>query len=408
MGGGEGGMINNEPLETILLTAKDISTVVEIYDANTVPTAAGFDPGDALECFAAVEGIVFEGVAYKCLLKSIGSVTRTITSEINSASVVFSNLTNEISRFEFEHGFEGLILVVRLISRSLSNSLDKSQVLFTRRCEKPKSGKKESLSVSAKFILDSLDVAMPRRKFTPEDYKGRTEDDPEFEGFKVMPQSGYVSYSVRVRRGGLLGLFGFKKTIQQTLPYSSYSDLEANRPLPEVFGTMQILGTHIAAVDVGTFLRIRTAFCEGPIADIINARSTNVNFPLSSTAYHEALGYLGTANGPDDPSWVAPGLYSRTAHIRGGMNNSAVDENDEAPDVAAVIKGRILKVWDGTDWNTEEWTNNAASVWRYLLTGGDYFTLDENWIDDAAAGKVFDYNAEQIFNVNASDFLFLD
>jgi hypothetical protein len=401
-------MINNPALEAILTTAKDISIVAEIYDADTVPTEDGFAPNEALDCFAAVEGIEFEAATYKCLIKSFGSVSRSITSEINATTVTFSNLTTEIAQFEFTHGFEGLILVVRLISRSQSVSLATSQILFVGRCEKPKSGKKDSFSISAKSVLDSLAVNIPRRKFTPEDYLGREPDDPEFEGFIYMPQEGYVGYSERVPKGGLLGALGFKKTVKKTLAYSSYSALDANKSLAEVFGMTQILGTHIGYVDVGSFLKIRTAFCEGPIEDIINARSTNLNFPLNPGAYDEALGLVGELNGPDDPGWVSPGLYSRTAHIRAELDNSEVSVTDAAADVAAVIKGRILPVWDGSNWSTEAWTNNGAAVWRYLLTGGDYFALDPNWVDDESVGEVFEYNAESIFNVNSSDFLFLD
>ena len=401
-------MIDNDELKTILQTAKDISIVAEIYDADVVPTVDGFDPADALGCFAAVDGINFAGVDYTRLVKQFKGVSKSMTSEIDDSGITFSNLTGEIADFEFTHGFEGLILVIRLISRAQSDSLTKSQIFSAHRCEKPKSGKKDSLSVSAKSVMDSPETIIPRRKFTPEDYLGRESTDPEFEGFIHMPQTGYVTYSERVRRGGILGLFGFKKTVQRTLAYSSFSDLDANKPLPEVFGTMQILGTHIGYQDVGSFLKIRTAFCEGPIEDIINARSTNVNFPLNSGAYDEALGLVGEANGPDDPSWVAPGLYSRTAHIRGELDNSEVSVTDDAADVAAVIKGRILKVWDGSEWVTESWTNNGASVWRYLLTGGDYFTLDENWIDDDATGETWGYNNEPIFNVNGNDFLFLE
>lgn len=401
-------MIDNDALKAIWQTAKDISTVAEIYSADTAPTADGFDPADALDCFAAVAGIVFQDVEYKRLVNNFGSVSRTMTSEINSGSITFSNRTGEIAQFEFEHGFEGLILVIRCISRSLSVSLETSQILCAVRCEKPKSGKRDSLSVSAKSVLDSLEVLMPRRKFTAEDYLGRDAGDPEFEGFPFMTQTGFVSYSERVKRGGILGIFGFKKTVQKTLAYSSYSDLEANKPLPEVFGMMQIVGTHIGYVDAGSYLKIRTAFCEGPVEDIINARSVNVQFPLDAGAYDEALGGVGEDNGPDDPTWVAPGLYSRTVHIRGQLDNSLVSETDEAADVVAIIKGRILKDWNGTDWATERWTNNPASVWRYLTTGGDYFNLDENWVDDDKTGECWEYNDDRIFNVNSSDFLFLD
>ena len=402
-------MIVNESLENILLNATDISVVCEVYSPDSVPTANGFDPEDALECFAAVSGIVFRTREYKSLVKRFGSIKRTITSEVNSTSIEFSNVSREIAQFEFATGFEGLILVVRLISRSLSVDLTDSQILFAGRCEKPKSGKKDSLSVSTNFILGSLDVNIPRRKFGPDDPEGRVVTDPEFEGFRFMPQYGSVSYSIRVKRGGILGLFGFKKTVLKTLAYSSFSDLEADKYVPEVFGRMQIQGVHIGYIDVGIAIRIRTAFCEGEIEDLVNVRSVDPNFPLSPTSYAEAYGEIGALNGPDDPAWVAPGNYSRTAHIRGQADNSAVAESDPAPDVVGVIFGRLVTTPDPDTeiWEITEWSDNAAAHTRFLLTSEDYGKLDANWIDDDAANEVFDFNAEKIFDMSVNDFVFI-
>lgn len=402
-------MLDNASLENILTTATDVSIVCEIYGADEVPGTNGFDPVDAIDCFAAVSGITFRTRIYKKLVKKFGNIKRTVTKEVNTASVEFSNLSREISQFEFANGFEGLLLVVRLISRSQSIAVTDSQILFVGRCEKPKGGKNDSLSVSATQILGTLDVNVPRRKFTKEDIEGRVTSDPLFEGFLFIPQYGTVSYSVRQKRGGILGLFGFKKTVTKTLAWSSFSDLDANKPVPEVFGRSQIMGTHIGYVDVGVAIRLRTAFCEGEIEDIQNARSTDTSFPLSGTSYAEVLGLTGSANGPDDPSWVAPGYYSRTAHIRGQADNSAVASTDPAPDIVAVILGRKMLTPNGSGvWNTTLFNVNAAAHIRFLLTTSDYGKLDASWIDDASFYESWLYNAEQIFNTSINDFIFVE
>jgi hypothetical protein len=116
-------MIENDDLKDILLTAMDVSVVCELYDSDTVPGVDGFDPDNAIECFSAVEGITFAGRDYKRLVQKFGSIKRTLTKEINSATVEFSNVSREISQFEFNYGFEGLILVIRMISRSMSTTL---------------------------------------------------------------------------------------------------------------------------------------------------------------------------------------------------------------------------------------------------------------------------------------------
>lgn len=398
-------MIDNSALQTILETATDISIVCEIYSADAVPTDDGFDPDDALDCFAAVEGISFAGQDYKCLVKKFGTVKRTITKEINSASVTFSNVTREISDFEFTHGFEGLILVIRLLSRSQSVLLTDTQTLFAGRCEKPDSGDKEALTVTAKFILGSLDVKIPRRKFGPEDHEGRVSGDPEFEGFAYAQQYGTTTYPRRKSAGGILGLLGFKKTVKQTLHWSSHSDLDANKSVPEIFGRVQILVTLIAAADVGTHLRYRGAVCEGEV-ESFTAYSTDSTLPITFTAYLNGL--VGSLNGPDDPDIPGQGYYSRTAYMRAIIVNSTMDETDAAPDVAAIVHGRKMPIPTGGVWGGSEWTDNPAAHMRFLLTNEHYYNLDENWIDNDYVNECFDFNEQLIFNTSISDFLFVD
>jgi hypothetical protein len=401
-------MISNAALATILETATDLTVVAEVYSSDAAPTVNGFDPADAIDCFASVLGVSYRGRTYNQLVTNIGGIKRSIDDEVNTASITFSNMSREISDFEFNGGgFEGLILVIRLVSWSLSVELDESQILFAGRCEKPKSGKRDSLQVTAKFILDSQMVTIPRRKFGPQDYAGREPTDPEFEGFRFMPKEGNLTYSIRKKRGGLLGLFGIKKTVKATLHYSTYSALDANRSLPEVFGFAQIVGTPLGWFDAGTHLQIRTAFCEGEIEDFINTRSVDSTLPLDSVAFAKQYGLVGAANG-DDPAWVAPGYYSRTALIRGQIDNSSMDVTDPAPDVVSIIKGRLLPTPDdGGVWGSPVWTENGAAVVRYLLTGGDYYDLDENWTDNDTFVEAYNHNAETILDPYRSDFLFL-
>lgn len=402
-------MITNPALENILKFATDISIVCEIYSADTTPGADGFDPADALDCFAKVSGITFRGKTYKRLVRSFGSITRTITEKTNSAQVTFDNLSREISDFEFNTGFEGLILVIRLLSRSQSVALTDSQILFVGRCEQPKSGTKERLTVTANFILSSLDTEIPRRKFAPEDHEGRTPGDILFEGFRFMPQYGVTTYNVRVRRGGLLGLLGFKKTVTRTLQYSSYSDLDAERSVPEAFGRVQLAGVHMAYSDIGTSFRTATAFCEGEIEGYINIRSATPQFPL--TSYAPRYGKLG---GVDEqvpnpiPDWVGNGYYSRTAYIYATANGSAVEVVEPAPDIVAVILGKkILTPDEFGVWNTTVWTDNPAAVVRFLMTSDYYYKLNENWLDNDSFLAAYRFNDEMLFDLSYSDFLFV-
>jgi hypothetical protein len=406
-------MIDNPVLEDILETATDITKVCEFYSPDAEPSINGFDPADALACFAPVKNIYYRGRSYKRLVKDFGAIKRTINDEINSSSVDLSNVSKEVVQFDATYGFEGLILVVRLLSRNLSHELTESQTLFAGRCDKPDKGTKNIISISARSVLDSPSVTIPRRRFVPDDYKGRDPADPEFEGFKIMPKEGNLTYSTRKKKGGIAGWFGLKKTVVATLHYSTYSNIDVNRYLPEVIGYAQIVLTHLGWFDAGTHLQIRSAACEGPIADFINTRSIDSTLPLDASSYAEQLGLVGAANG-DDPSWVAGGyFYSRTALIRGQIDNSAMDVTDEAPDVVSIIKGRLLLTPDAEgNWVTTQWTDNAAAAIFYLMCGSslgpDYYALGQGWIHKPSFKKVYDYNGEAILDPSSSDFLFLE
>lgn len=405
-------MIDNPALQAILLTATDFSTVCEIYAADAVPSVDGFDPADAIDCFAAVSGITFGTRTYKKLVSNFGGIKRTIGDETNTATVTFSNRTREIAEFEFTNGFEGLILVVRLISRGLSVALSDSQVLFAGSCDKPKSGSSKSLTVSARSILSGQSVIIPRRKFTKEDAKGRESTDPEFEGFIVLPQTGSILYSTREKRGGILGWFGLKKTVRHTLQWSSVSDDLSGKSVPVVFGYAQILLTHVSYEDVGIAIRMKSAVCDGLIEDLINVRSLDTRLPLSPTSYAEFYGERGTANSLNQ-SWVTPGYFSRTAMLESQGDNSAIDVTDPAPDIVAIVKGLKLLTPDGSgDWVTKQWTDNPAAVLYYLLVGTDwgpdYYSLNESWLDIDSFNEAYQYNQEMIFDLSSSDFIFID
>jgi hypothetical protein len=410
-------VIDNPDWKLILQTATDIQTVVEIYDSDASPTDEGFYPGDAIALYSTVSGISFDGFDYTRLVSSIGGITRTITKQANNASVTFSNVSRDISTFEFTTGFEGLIMVIRTISVSnWTTDLDLCQILFAGRCEKPTSGDKNSLTVTANWILGGIEVQIPRRRFTNYDQEGRTASDANFEGFLFMPEEGTITYSTRVKRGGFLGLLGFKKTVKNTLSYSSHSDLDANKYVPEIFGNAQILLAHIAYEDVGAELRGRSAASEGEIYDITNARAVQSLLAFEGdysvfkgkTGAANSLGGLETNPWPGNPSPYNH-YYSKTSGIIWHASNSDVSVDEPAPDVAALISGRLVTIPDASgEWtNTGQFSMDPAAQTRFVITSADYFKLDESWIEPDDFTEGYNFNREQITALTTNDFVFL-
>lgn len=420
-------MIENERLRELWSRDGSAACACEFYSADATPTSEGFDPVDALACFASTE-FTFRGRTYSRIVNRFGQIKRTISGEINTTNVTLNNLDRAVAQFEFQYGFEGLIMVVRLLDLEESVALSDTQLLFVGRCEKPESGTKNEITVPAKFVLGSLDVRLPRRKFGPDDPEGRTSDNDEFEGFVHMPVTGQNNYNRIEKRGGFLGWWN-KKEVRVTEQWSSYANYDANKSLPVCVGQVQMLGVTMAAADVGPQIRMQKAFCEGPIQDFINVRSTDPNLPLNAPtmvpgggSYWETYGLVGSANDldptnfgwdtwPGEPNPATGGrfYYSRTARIACQADNSALDVSDPEPDVAAVVQGLLMYTPDASgNWSVFQWTDNAAAFVYYLLTDSTYYRLHANWIDTAYFTEAYRYNDELIFNTSVDDFIFVE
>jgi len=407
-------MIVNSALENILTNATDFAVVVEFYSADAAPP---FDPNDALLRFSSVAGLSFFGAEYTELVKNFGRIKRTINAELNTAQVELSNLDRTASDYEFNSGFEALIKVVRLISRNASDTLEKSLVLFAGRCERPTGGTRESVSIDANQIFGAIDAEIPRRKFSPDDPNGLPPQDPNFEGFRFIPQYGTIAYSSRERRGGLLGLFGFKHNVTRHAEASSHSDIDAERYLPVAFGRVQVYGMHLAYVDLGTTIRFTTAFLEGKIEDYVNWRTDDTRFSIYGTV-HKRFGYAA-GDGPSPyeqvpvpgatPDWVGNGYYARTALIFSQVLGTNVQDVDAAPGVIVVALATLVTVPDGGgDWAADNvWSDNPAAHARFLITSDDYGKLSSAWLNDESFFNSHQYNDQIIFDSSGSDLLFV-
>lgn len=412
-------MIVDATLEAVV-TSEDTSLLVEIYPADITPDATGFDPADALLLYSTIDGLTFAGEIYTRLIRSVGRIKRSIGEESNTFQVTFDNADqdypNEPANFELDTtlGFEGKVLVVRLISRSLSVGETSSLILFVGRCEKPKSGSRESVSVTATQIFAAIDTDIPRRKFTAQDESGKHPSDPNFEGFPFAVQYGVTTYSERKKSGGFFGLFSGWKTKRATLAYSSFSDLDAEKCLPFAWGRVQIMGTHVAYADIGTGIRATTMMMEGPIETLMNFRTDdsrfNIFLPVSTYFGYEAGGGpVGHEQVPNpDVTWPGRGYYANSAYGYLGIGGTNIDEVDEAPGIICVaLATRGLTPDSSGDWVTTSWNDDGAALTRHVLTDPHYGKLASGWIHDASFYEGWNFHKEPIFDTSYADVIFL-
>lgn len=419
-------MITDPNIATVV-NAEDTCVVVEFYPSDAAPSDDGFDPNDALLCFSEIAGLTFAGVEYQRRIKSMGRTKRSITAEANSFSVELDNEKDSdgvrtMSNFELNNiGFEGLIIVQRLISRALSDTYDKSVILFVGRCDSPKELTRGTLSLSAKQITGGIEADVLRRQYSPTDADGRDRSDPLFEGFPFLPQGGTIELSPRKKRSSWwfvfpVGLLFAKDTPAKTLQWSSYSDVDASAHVPFVFGLAQIAGQLIGAGDIGTRIQCAVAFADAGgsrIEDFTNWRTDDLRFGIEPLdGIHKMYGELGgtgsqlgnTAN----PQHVGNGLYSRTAVLFFNLNGTQANQTDEAPNIISLVLGTRVPVPDGDGvWGAPAWSDNGAALVRHLLNGADFGKLDDAWVDDEAFFECFKHNNEFIFDTSFSDSIFI-
>lgn len=406
-------MITDATLQSVS-NATDQTVVIEIYSPDETPTADGFDPANALKRYAAIAGLTFAGETYTQLIRSMGSSRRTTTESANTFNFELDNLSREASQFEFATGFEGCVVIQRLISRELSTAIDESIILFAGRCDKPTTGSKASLPVTAKSIIDSTEAELPRRKFQSTDANGLTPDNVLFEGFPYMPQTGSFTYLAREPKGGLAGLFGMKRTVTKTMSYSSFSDLDAEKYVPVVLGRCQIAGIHMGYADHGGTILSTTAFCEGQIESLSNFRVDDLRFRFSSPGPEASvrvgeLGNVGAQVPHIDPRLHPNGYFSRTALTFVEYIGTNILETDAAPLLYCKCMGMLMTIPDAAgEWvTTGVWSDNPAAHARFILTSDDYYKLDVNWLDDESFTESYNYNNGYLLDASYADIVLL-
>lgn len=382
-----------------------LNVCVEFYENNIVPGVNGFDPGDAI-LLVANKTLTFLGNDYDRFVTKVGRVNRTITEKFNTVSVSLSNHpvpegsdNRPMAAFVLGNPLEGMFLVIRVISRAFTpSSLLDSFVVFTGKCEKVFDATNDTITVSAKQYIGSVEQETPWRTFDSEDEEGRVITDPEYEGFPFTPQNVTVQYSERVPRGGLLGALGFKKTVQRTMNYTSQKEAQDDQVVPLVLGRANAKLIPITSLDVGGAINSIMAASEGPILQWFDHRVLTPGFNGPFGAYYR-LGYPGGAQDqfPLTPAeggnfYAGNFYYSNTAWTAFFVNGTEVDVQEPAPESAAIIMGMVIDMPDASgDFNLTGWTDNPAFITRWALTHTDVLNLDPAFINDPQCVKTACY-----------------
>lgn len=416
-------------LLTILQSrSSDLVWLAEIYAHDELPGASGYDPPDALELFSSVSNITYRGETYRRSISKFGDISQSDGGSFANASLTFDNVDRHMMNFHLTNEIEGMILVIRVISRSVSVALADSLVLFVGKCDKPGDVSRTDFPLTAKEWLGTIDLELPTRKFSYDDEDGRRSNDPLFEGFRFLPRVGAFSFQVREPRTGLGMFLGLKKTVTKTMQFSSHSSVDSNKPVPLCFGRVQMTGLHLGYGDFGNSINMLTAWADGVsygIHGYQNIRNISPNFtPLVRNATdtwqnlyppEKAYGTFGELGGTGGQlttplnATQAPAVglayYSRTAWTYTYVSGSQVDVDDPAPELVSIIYGCKMHtpdasgVWGGTP----KLSDNPCDQWRYILTDPHLMNVPTSLIDDDVLFESWQYCNEILVDNANSD-----
>lgn len=404
-----------------------LDVLVEFYDPDALPGASGFDPDDSIFRIA-TRTLTFLGNSYTRYLEEAPTISKSITEKFNTVNIRLGSPevppasgNRPVAAFVLGNDIDGMLIVVRVISRAFTPTvLPDSFVAFTGKLEKPYDADGNSITLQAKQYIGTIDQSTPWREFDPEDEEGRLTSDPLFEGFLFSAKNGSVAYKERVRRGGVLGLLGFKKTVSRTLQFSNHQGVEISKSVPLILGRAQATYLPVAYIDAGGQINTIYAISEGPIKKFGDRQVLTAGYQLASVADSNPeidqfrFGYPGGTNGQvpflNNVSGGIPGngFYSMTAMMSTALYGTDVAQDDPAAEVVGVILGMLMDLPDESgDFTLNDWSDNPAFQVRWALTHPHVFNLDPAFINDPQCIKAACYCDDPVLDETNGELILL-
>jgi hypothetical protein len=416
--------VGNSLLAVFESPERDLLDVFEFYS----PAVTNLIPANASKLFSA-SAVIWDGNTYEQQLISRGDVTRYFGEKFNSCSITLSNIDRSVGEWVSGTSLEGYRVIVRCISRQVDND---SLVLFVGRCDKAYEVDNETVQISAKQDLGSIENDLPWNTFSekcPLDFQGAEclageslgsksgayqaanscnkswaqcvgySNQEAFQGFRGNAMKG--NFKLRQQRGGsggaFLSLLGLgKKAV--TKQWTAQNDSPYGKAVPLGFGRTQIELTPVNHADTGQFIAGESIVGEGELTKLVDVRNVTSGF---ATTFQNLDVHLG-AYGPDseqDPVGFFDTLdarYSHRAYVEFVIKGENPDTGEPSPTLVALVLWTKIPTWDGSDWTTIAWTDNPVEILRYILTEPRSLNYNPLWIDDAVAGASAEYCREPL------------
>lgn len=426
------------PLYQILTASQRDLAPVDLFEFYP-PDTTDLIPGNAERRFAATS-LVWYGWEYEQQAISRGDVSRYMAEKFNSVNITLSNVDRTVSDWLSSITLEGYRVVIRMVSRSLS---DDSVVLFVGRCEKPGDIENAQVTLTAKQDLGTIENEIPFSKFDlkcPLKFKGTeclggqtlTEktatyqqasvcnkswsqcfeygNHKAFQGFRYRAVIG--SFKVNSRPSGMMAMFGSRRATKQ---WSSSDNIPIGQSVPMGLGRTQIDLTPILYADTGEYLYGHFIAGEGPVSEASNStvfadvRNTTAGWATTFQTKYEHKGDYGYD--PDqqtDSALLGDEYYSHRAYVEATIEGNNPDTGDPAPTLAAVVLWQPTPTLSGGCFDDTDWSDNPVEHVRFLLTNERALNYPSDWIDDEVAVETAQYCNEPLIDESGCEEFWYD
>lgn len=381
--------------------------VITVTDANHFTyTLAGTPTTPATGTITSVsQGLAWLGHLYVRQVLSHSPISRYMTSQFNNVSLTLSNVDLSMSAFVVGHDIEGMRLVIRYIDLNASAAIADSIVLFVGRLELPTSIDSEECQLDAEQELASLDIEVPKRRFSPTDANGRSPNDPLFEGFNLATQTGNFKYSTVVTKRVFFNLFSKNKVETATQQWSSETGSSQDQIVRLIFGRVQVDLVPIIWADVGFFITGIWVAAGHKVTSFSDVTVQSSNFLTDdrtqkfTKVYVDAHTHLGDPGGTGTNASAETvdgslpnnsALLSRVAYLglkpfgpESPVASSPNSGEDPVPTITAIVRGEADLPNGSGVFNQKGFTDSPAYLARFVLTSPDMFGLDPRLINDA-------------------------
>ena len=428
----------SQPLYQILTSSQRDLTPVDLFEFYP-PGTTDLIPGNAERRFAATS-LVWYGWEYEKQAISRGDVSRYMTEKFNSVNITLSNVDRTVSDWLSSITLEGYRVVIRMVSRSLS---DDSVVLFVGRCEKPGDIENAQITLTAKQDLGTIENEIPFSKFDlkcPLKFKGteclagqtlveKTATYQEastcnkswsqcfaygnhkaFQGFRYRAVIG--SFKVNSRPSGMMAMFGSRRATKQ---WSSSDNIPIGQSVPMGLGRTQIDLTPILYADTGEYLYGHFIAGEGPVSEasdtqvFADVRNTTAGWATSFQTKYEHRGDYGYD--PDQETTSAllgEEHYSHRAYVEATIEGENPDTGDPAPTLAALVLWQPTPTLSGSCFDETDWSDNPVEHVRFLLTNERALNYPADWINDEVAVETAKYCNEPLIDESGCEEFWYD